>query len=102
MAQCLISGERELTYDALEERRARAANAFKARGIGPGQRVALILRNDFAFIEASGAVSAAGAHLVPINWSAAPEEIGYILEDSMAKAIVVHADLYRDLCWVFP
>ncbi len=102
MAQGLISGERELDYSELEERRARAIGGFRSLGLKSGDRVALILRNDFAFIEAGRAASALGGHPVPINWNAPPEEVGYILEDSMAKVIVVHADLYRTLCWSFP
>jgi len=102
MAEGLICGERDLDYAELDERQARAIGGFKSLGLKSGDRVALILRNDFAFIEAGRAASALGGHAVPINWNAAPEEVGYILEDSMAKAIVVHADLYRSLCWSFP
>jgi long-chain acyl-CoA synthetase len=102
MGTGLISGERRLEYSELARRCARAIGGFKSLGLKRGERVALILRNDFTFLEAGRAVSALGAYPVPINWNSVPEEVGYILEDSMAKVIVVHADLYRSLCWCFP
>src|SRR6185436_10869875 len=90
----LISGARELPLAQLTERVERAASAFASIGIGRGDGVALMLRNDFAFFEASGAAGALGAYPVPVNWHFTVDEAGYIIRDSGAKAVVVHADLY--------
>ncbi|PKQ03781.1 MAG: long-chain fatty acid--CoA ligase, partial [Alphaproteobacteria bacterium HGW-Alphaproteobacteria-12] len=38
-----------------------------------------------------------GAYPTPVNWHNSPEEARYIFEDSGAKAIIVHADLYRGI-----
>jgi acyl-CoA synthetase (AMP-forming)/AMP-acid ligase II len=89
----IVSGERSLTRDALQDRIRRAAAGFAGLGIGAGDGVALLLRNDFAFLEASHAASLIGAYAVPINWHWKPEEVAYLLRDCDARAVVVHADL---------
>src|SRR5690606_14141898 len=64
-----------------------------ALGVGQGDCVAILMRNDIAFLEASYAAIRLGAYAVPINWHFHPEEIGYILRDCAAKVLVTHADL---------
>jgi long-chain acyl-CoA synthetase len=93
MSGRIISGEREITQDELMARVARAAGGFASLGIGENDAVALMLRNDFPFIEASMAAPAVGAYAVPINWHFTAEEAGYILGDCTAKALVVHSDM---------
>src|SRR5215467_2598479 len=93
MKQRILSGDRELSQSQLFENVARAATGFAAMGIGPEDTVAIMLRNDFPFFEASMAANSVGAHAVPINWHFQADEAGYILRDSKAKALVVHADL---------
>jgi len=79
------------------ERGARAASGFRALGIGREDRVALMLRNDLPFLEATVGAKIAGAFPVPINWHLKGEEFNYILKDSDAKAVVIHSDLLREL-----
>src|SRR5437870_10776073 len=89
----VISGERERSRDAIIGRALRAAGGFAALGIEPGDAVALVLRNDFPFFEASYAAQMLGAYCVPVNWHGKAPEIGYVLRDCAAKAVVAHADL---------
>jgi long-chain acyl-CoA synthetase len=89
----IISGDRHAPLDLLRRRAARAANALHEAGIWQGDRVALLLRNDIAFFEATMAASILGAVTVPINWHMTAEEIDYILEDCEAKIVIAHADL---------
>lgn len=89
----LVSGRRERSRHELELNVARAAAALASAGVRPGDAVALMLRNDFPFIEASLAVRMLGAYPVPINWHAATDEVGYILRDCAAKLLLIHADL---------
>ncbi|MEQ1866245.1 MAG: acyl-CoA synthetase [Micropepsaceae bacterium] len=89
----LISGARELPLTLLAERVERAASAFASIGIGRGDGVGLMLRNDFAFFEAGMAAGQLGAYSVPINWHFTIEEAAYIIQDSGVKAVVVHNDL---------
>jgi long-chain acyl-CoA synthetase len=87
------SGDRLISTEELATNAARAARGFASLGIGRGDTVALYLRNDFAFLEASGAAGMVGAYPVPVNWHYTEDEARYLFENSGAKAIVIHADL---------
>ena len=76
---------------------ARAATGFVSSGAKPGGAIAILLRNDIAFVEAVFASGSIGVHAVPLNWHFTAEEISYILRDSEASHLVVHADLLRAL-----
>jgi long-chain acyl-CoA synthetase len=89
----IISGQRRLTTAELTEHAARAARGLKSLGVGRGDVVALMLRNDLPFFEASIAAGLIGAYPTPANWHATAEEARYIFENSGAKVIVVHADM---------
>ena len=89
----IISGDRRIGYPDIHQRIARAANGFKTLGVRDGAPVGLMLRNDFAFFEASYAAAMLGSPVVPINWHLKAEEVAYILADSGAHALVCHADL---------
>ncbi len=89
----LISGARELPLTALAERVERAASAFASIGVGRGDGVALMLRNDFAFFEAGMAAGQLGAYSVPVNWHFTADEAAHIIKDSGVKAVVAHNDL---------
>ena len=91
--QAILSGDRELTRAELFERAARAASGLADLGVGRDDTIAVMLRNDFPFFEASIAGSMIGAHAVPINWHFKEAEAGYILRDSEAKVLVIHSDL---------
>jgi long-chain acyl-CoA synthetase len=89
----VISGEREVSHAAVMERAARAASGLAALGVKAGDAIAVVLRNDFPFFEASYAATRLGAYNVPVNWHGKAPEIGYVLHDCAAKAVVAHADL---------
>ena len=96
MKNGLISGKRYLSLAELKANSERVATGFHALGISPGDKVALLLRNDFAYFEASLGASIVGVCPVPINWHMSVLEISHILRDSEAKLLVVHADLLSE------
>jgi long-chain acyl-CoA synthetase len=98
----VISGERERSRDAIIGRALRAAAGFAALGVGAGDAIAIVLRNDFPFFEASYAAQLLGAYCVPVNWHGKAPEIGYVLRDCAAKAVVAHADLLPQVLPVLP
>jgi long-chain acyl-CoA synthetase len=98
----VISGEREISREMLLGRALRAAGGFAALGVAPGDTVALVLRNDFPFFEASYAAQMLGAYCVPVNWHGRAPEIGYVLRDCGAKVVVAHADLLPQILPVLP
>jgi long-chain acyl-CoA synthetase len=98
----IISGERERPLALIHERAARAASGFRALGLGEGDTVALVLRNDFGFFEATIAAGLIGAYATPINWHFTADEAGYVLADSAARVVVAHSDLWPALAPALP
>jgi fatty-acyl-CoA synthase len=74
-----IATGRSLTYAQLDERSARVATLLEARGVGAGDRVAILCRNRLAFFEALFACARLGAILVPLNWRMPPAELDPLL-----------------------
>ena len=102
MKPCLISGERSVPLEVIHQRAARAATGLASLGVEEGDSLALLLRNDMAFFEASLAAARLGAYAVPVNWHNTPEELAYIFADSGAKAVVAHADLIAPARHIVP
>jgi long-chain acyl-CoA synthetase len=98
----LISGERAIQIADMQSMVRRAATGFAALGVGPRDAVALLLRNDFPFLISVYAANHLGAYGVPINWHFKGAEVGYILRDSAAKVLVVHADLLAGVADALP
>ncbi len=80
-----------ITWARLHERVQRLAAAFAIRGVGRGDRVAILMTNRPEFVEATLAANAAGAIAVPVNFRLAPAEAAYILGDSGARLVVTDA-----------
>src|SRR6478672_9417274 len=93
----IVSGDRRISYPEIFARAARAATGLKELGLAGGMPVAVMLRNDFAFFEASSAASTFGSPVVPINWHLKAEEVNYILGDCGAGILVCHADLWPQI-----
>src|SRR5437868_6536477 len=89
--------ERSTDRDEVLANAARAASGLDAIGVREGDAVALLLRNDFAFIEATQACTLLGAYCVPINWHGKPDEVRYVLDDVKARVLIAHADLIAPL-----
>ncbi|MBI1238988.1 MAG: AMP-binding protein [Alphaproteobacteria bacterium] len=102
MSGKIISGTREISSPQLAENAERAAAGFASLGIGRDDAVAMMLRNDFAFFEASIGVGQLGGYSVPVNWHYTPEEADYLFTNCGAKAIVIHTDLYRGVASAIP
>jgi long-chain acyl-CoA synthetase len=92
----IVSGARAVENTVVLARARRAASGFNDLGVRQGDQIALLLRNDFAFFEATFAASLLGAAPVPLNWHLTAEEIGHILDDCGAKVLVAHADLLTE------
>ena len=86
-------GDVTLTRDWTQENIARGAAALASLGGGKGDGIAVMMRNEPGFIEASMAASYLGAYSIPVNWHAVPADLAHILSDSGAKVLVIHADM---------
>jgi len=65
-------------------------HGLRARGLRPGDGLAILVPNGAAALEIYLAALQAGWYLTPINWHFTPPEIAYILRDCEAKVFLVH------------
>ena len=89
----VVHGERRYSYRQLAERSWRLANALRAAGLDKGDRVATLLVNSPAMLEAHFGVPAAGGILVAVNHRLSSAEVGYILSHSGARYLLLHTAL---------
>ncbi|MFB6889976.1 long-chain fatty acid--CoA ligase [Kitasatospora sp. NPDC056327] len=75
-------------YRELWERARACAAELRRHGIGPGDRVALLLPNGPQFPVVYYGTLALGATVVPLNAQLRAAEIGFVLADSGARALV--------------
>ena len=97
MEYYLISGTRRLTLHEFHRNSKKIAQGLTELGVTEGDSVALLLRNGIEFLETTFAAGLIGAYPVPINWHFKRSEIEYIIDNSDAEVIVVHADLTPNL-----
>ncbi len=82
----------ELNYAVLGEGSARMAGLLKAKDVGPGDRVAVMLPNVPYFPVAYYGALRMGAVVVPMNVLLKAREVQFHLEDSGAKVLIAWAD----------
>jgi acyl-CoA synthetase (AMP-forming)/AMP-acid ligase II len=84
-----VFGGRTRTFAEVADRVARLAAALRARGVGSGDRVAMLALNSDRFSEYLLAVPWADAVLNPVNIRWSPVEIAYSLRDSDTRVLLV-------------
>lgn len=89
-------GDLTVDYRGLLDRVERQAGVLRARGVRPGDRVALLLPNRSAALEGHFAIPGIGAVLVPLNTRLASEDYAYVLDHCGAAALVADTSL-RDV-----
>ncbi len=83
-----IGAEHPVDYKALMATATLLAAALRERGIGPGDRVALMEFNTPFFLNWTFACAGVGAILVPLNYRLSAKELHGVLRDSEAKMLV--------------
>ena len=76
------------TYAEHDQRIDAVAAGFAARGVGAGDRVAILSGNCPELLESLGAAARLGAVAVPVNFRLVAVEIAFILADSGATLLV--------------
>ncbi|WP_022882434.1 long-chain-fatty-acid--CoA ligase [Gryllotalpicola ginsengisoli] len=89
----VIFGGDHITYGRLWQETKAYAGALRARGIGVGDRVAVLLPNVPDFPRAYFAILSLGAIVVPVHALLKAEEIAYVLRDSGASQFICAAPL---------
>jgi acyl-CoA synthetase (AMP-forming)/AMP-acid ligase II len=83
------SGERKVTLGEVHAEGLRLAGAFNALGLRPGETIAMQLPNGLENAVLYQAAAALGCVLLPIVHIYGPKELGEILADSGAAALIV-------------
>lgn len=99
---CVVIDEHIAPRGRIVENGSRAAAGFQQLGLQEGDSIALLMKNDFVFFEVSHAAGLLGLYTVPLNWHNKADELAYVIENSAAKAIVVHVDLIDGIRDVLP
>jgi len=91
-ADHLVYGEERWSFDAAHEEVASVAAWLSQRGVGPGDRVAIAMRNYPEWLLVYWATLSLGATVVGMNaWWTGPE-MAYALEDSKPRVLVCDAE----------
>lgn len=91
----LIMDETTITWEELDQRINRLANAFLEKGLKRGDRVAILLPNSLEYFEIYFAAARAGLISVPLNFRLAITEFIDILKHSQPSLIIINA-IYRE------
>src|SRR4051794_22087476 len=80
--------EASLTYAEFREAAFRVAASLRSRGVGPGDRVGMVLPNVLSFPVVFYGALLAGGVVVPMNPLLKAREVEYYLQDSGARVVV--------------
>lgn len=92
-APAMVQGDRRRSWAEFEERSARLAAAFAAKGVGPGSRVAVDLYNCIEYLEVVFAALKLRALPINVNYRYREGELTYLLDDCEAEVVVFHGSL---------
>ncbi|HWD62720.1 MAG TPA: AMP-binding protein, partial [Humibacter sp.] len=89
----VIFGEQQIGYARLWWETKRYAGALRARGVGEGTPVAMLIPNVPDFPRVYFAILALGGVVVPVHALLKADEIAYVLKDSGAVSLICAAPL---------
>lgn len=89
----IVFGDKRTTYDELNRRVNRLANALLTLGVKKDDKVASMLFNSPEIIEAYYAAAKIGAISIPINFRLAGGEAEYIIDQSESSTLIYDAEL---------
>src|SRR5436309_6438614 len=78
----------DVSYADFDARIRRIGGWLAARGVGPGDVVAVLMKNSTAFLELVFATSHIGAVFLPINYRLSADEVGYVIGNSGARILI--------------
>jgi acyl-CoA synthetase (AMP-forming)/AMP-acid ligase II len=87
---CLKDDRRSYTYPETNRRVNQLANSLLALGLAKGDKVAVLLENSIEIVEIFLATAKTGLVIVPINFRLISDDVHYIVDNSDAKAFIVH------------
>ena len=90
--QAVVTPGGTLDYAELDAAADRAATALREQGVGPGDRVALVLPNGLEMVVAVFGVLRACAAIVPLNPTVKEHRLAEVIERARVAAVVCDAD----------
>lgn len=93
----IIDDRETVTYAELAVRVARAGNALKDLGLGPEDRIMMVMLDTIDFVALFFGAIKAGIVPIPVNTLLTSSDYAYMLQDSRAKALFVSDALYPTL-----
>jgi len=96
---------RTTSFAAFDHNTNRVANALRALGVKPGERIAYLGKNSDIYFELLLGAIKARAVMAPVNWRLAGPEIAFIVEDCKAPVLFVGPEfvtLVRDILGQLP
>jgi acyl-CoA synthetase (AMP-forming)/AMP-acid ligase II len=100
--EAVIDGEVRLTHAEVNLRANRLANALRGLGVQAGDRVALLARNDYRFVEIYFGLPRIGVIFSPLNFWASERELIYVLNRFGASVLIVSADYQETFAAIRP
>ena len=91
--EAIVCGDTRLTWRQLGDQSARLAAGLAQRGIGAGDRVAMLVGNRAEFVTTLFAIAHLGAISVPISIREQTPGLAYMINNCTATMIVHEADL---------
>lgn len=88
---------RNFTYREIQELVNRTSNALQSLGLGPEDRILMIVLDSIEFIATFFGAIKIGAIPIPVNTRLPADQYQYMLHDSRAKALVIHEELVDNI-----
>lgn len=88
----LVCEDVRLTFEAMNQRANRLANAMSKLGVKAGDRVGILAFNEVEYYDMFFGLAKIGAILAAVNFRLAGPEIEYILSDCDARVLVLGGD----------
>ncbi len=84
--------DRTVTWAGHHARACQVAQALRAEGVVPADRVAFLDRNGLEYFEVLFGGALCGAVNVAVNWRLSPREMAAVIDDARAKLLIVHEE----------
>ncbi|RPI23064.1 MAG: AMP-dependent synthetase, partial [Actinobacteria bacterium] len=95
--ELLVHGDHRVTFAGLETRANQLAAGLIAAGVGPADRVVLLLPNSVTMVEAIFAILKAGAVFVPLHTGTKRERLVSFMNDCTATALISGVQALREI-----
>ena len=86
-------GSRSVTWRELDDRTSAIAADLRRRGVGAGDRIAILMLNRPEWIEVTIAAWKVAAMVVPLNVRFTPAEVAFVVSDAGARILVTDESL---------